>query len=81
MNIRGSDANYSPIVNSYILIDKYKNIKSFCDLKKISQSFRSKFKKIDFLDIKNVVKFSKKLKKKNFLLIKILVLIFEKIIS
>ena len=25
LNIRGRDSNYTPIPNSYILIDKYKN--------------------------------------------------------
>ena len=35
LNIRGRDTKYSPIPYSYILIDKNKNIKFFCDLKKI----------------------------------------------
>ena len=34
LNIRGKDSKYVPIPNSYILIDKYKNIIFFCDLKK-----------------------------------------------
>ena len=37
LNIRGRDTKYSPIPYSYILIDKYKNIKVFCDLKKYHQ--------------------------------------------
>ena len=36
LNIRGRDTKYTPIPYSYILIDKNKNIKFFCDLKKIS---------------------------------------------
>ena len=51
LNIRGSDTKYTPIPNSYILIDKNKNIKFFCNLKKISLSFKKKFKKIKFFDI------------------------------
>ena len=39
LNIRGKDSKYSPIPNSYILIDKHKNIKLFCDLGKISSNF------------------------------------------
>ena len=52
LNIRGKDTKYTPIPYSYILIDKNKNIKFFCDLKKISSSFKKSFKKIKFLDIK-----------------------------
>ena len=67
MNIRGRDAKYTPIPHSYILIDKYRNIKFFCDLKKISRSFRSHFKKIDFLDIKKCSKILQEIKNKKFL--------------
>jgi Xaa-Pro aminopeptidase len=52
LNIRGKDTNYSPIPNGYILIDKKKNIKFFCDLKKISYTLRKKLNVINFLDIK-----------------------------
>ena len=45
LNIRGRDTKYTPIPNSYILIDKNKNIKFFCDLKKISLSLKKNFKK------------------------------------
>ena len=38
------------------LIDKNKNIKFFCDLKKISSSLKRKFRKIEFLDIKSCSK-------------------------
>ena len=51
LNIRGNDSKYTPIPNSYILIDKIKNVKFFCDLKKISPLFREKFNKIEFIDI------------------------------
>ena len=36
LNIRGNDTKYTPYPISYILINKNKNIKFFCDLKKIS---------------------------------------------
>ena len=52
LNIRGRDTKYTPIPNSYILIDKNRNIKFFCETKKISTSLRKSFKKIKFLDIK-----------------------------
>ena len=35
LNIRGRDTKYTPIPSCYILISKNKNIKFFCDLKKL----------------------------------------------
>ena len=46
LNIRGRDTKYTPIPYSYILIDKNKNIKFFCNKKKITPSLRKCFKKI-----------------------------------
>ena len=68
LNIRGRDAKYAPIPFSYILIDKNKKIKFFCDLKKISSSFKKKFKKISFLDIKNCTKILLNIKKRKFII-------------
>ena len=48
LNIRGRDTKYTPIPYSYILIDKNKNIKFFCDLKKISPILKKCFKKVEF---------------------------------
>ena len=53
---------------SYILIDKNKNIKFFCDLKKISFTFRRYFKKIEFLDIKICYKILSRIKKNKFII-------------
>ena len=68
LNIRGKDTKYSPIPYSYILIDKNKNIKFFCDLRKISLSFKRNFKKIKFLDIKVCAETLKEIKKKKFVI-------------
>jgi Xaa-Pro aminopeptidase len=68
LNIRGHDTNYTPIPYSYILIDKKKNIKFFCDLKKISYLFGRHFKKIKFVDINEATKILKNIKKKNFII-------------
>ena len=68
MNIRGRDTKYAPIPYSYILIDKNKKIKFFCDLKKLSLSFRRGLKKIEFLDIKFCAKILSKIKKKKFII-------------
>ena len=68
LNIRGRDTKYTPIPHSYILIDKEKNIKFFCDLKKISLSLRRTFKKIKFLDIKDCAKTLLGIEKKKFII-------------
>ena len=55
-NIRGRDTQYTPIPNSYALIDRKKNIQFFCDLRKISLSIKKKFKnKIEVIN-KDVLK-------------------------
>ena len=68
LNIRGRDTKYTPIPFSYILIDKSKNIKLFCDLKKISPNFKKKFEKIEFLDFKVCFKIISDIKKKKFII-------------
>ena len=68
LNIRGSDTKYTPIPNSYILLDKKKNIKFFCDLKKISTSFKKKFNKIEFINIKDTGEILSNIYKKKFII-------------
>jgi Xaa-Pro aminopeptidase len=64
LNIRGKDSLYSPVPNSYILIDQNKNVNFFCDLKKITSSFKKKFNRVKFIDINNVEEILLKIKKK-----------------
>ncbi len=68
LNIRGKDVDYSPIANSYLLLDVKKNIYFFCDLKKIDRNFKKKFNHINILDINLVEKFLFNIKNKNILL-------------
>jgi len=68
LNIRGQDTEYSPIPNCFILIDNNENIKLFCDLKKISQSFKKKFNKIKFIEIKFIEKILSKIINKKFII-------------
>ena len=68
LNIRGHDTKYTPIPYSYILVEKNKNIKFFCDLKKISQSLKRHFKKIEFLDIRICKKILSGIKNKKFII-------------
>ena len=49
-NIRGRDVKYSPLPHSYVLINQNKEIKFFCDLKKVSKSLKKKFNKVKFLN-------------------------------
>ncbi len=68
LNIRGRDSKYTPIPYSYILIDRYKNVKFFCDLRKISLSLRNKLKKVQFIDIKLIGETLSKIKRKKFII-------------
>ena len=68
LNIRGWDAKYTPIPHSYILIDKDKNIKFFCDLRKISSSLKKIFYKVEFLDINSTTKILSRINKKKFII-------------
>ena len=68
LNMRGQDTKYTPIPYSFILIDKNKNIKFFCDLNKLTPSFKNKFKKVDFLDIKTCNKKLSEIQNKNFII-------------
>ena len=68
LNIRGDDSKYAPIPHCYILIDKKKNIYFFCDLKKISKSFKKKFGKIKFKQIEATSTILSKINKKKFII-------------
>jgi Xaa-Pro aminopeptidase len=68
LNIRGNDSKYTPIPCSYILFDKKKNINFFCDLEKISTSFKKKFNKVKFINIKNISLILSKIYKKNIMI-------------
>ena len=68
LNIRGKDSSYTPIPYSYVLINKNKNIKFFCDLKKISLSLKKKLKKIKFLNIESIDKNLLEIYKKKFII-------------
>ncbi len=82
LNIRGADSKYSPIPNSYMLVDKNKNIFFFCDLKKISFKVKNQFKKIKFISISSLVKVLRKINEKKFIIDKnTCSIFFEKIIS
>ena len=68
LNIRGRDTKYTPIPYSYVLIDKHRNIKCFCDLKKVSSSLRKNLNKVEFLDIKDCTNILLEIEKKKFII-------------
>ena len=68
LNIRGRDAEYTPIPYCYILINKDKDIKLFCDLTKIPLTFKKKFKKVKFIDIRFCKDILSKIDKKKFII-------------
>ena len=68
LNIRGSDAKYTPTPHSYILIDKKNNIKLFCDINKISLPLRRYLKKVEFIKIDLIEKILSKIKNKKFII-------------
>ena len=67
-NIRGQDTKYAPIPYSHVLIDQYKNINFFCDLKKVSIELRKKFNKITFIKKESISKVLSAIKKKKFII-------------
>ncbi len=67
-NIRGRDTQYTPIPNSYALIDRKKNVQFFCDLRKISLSIKKKFKKVNFIKFELANNVLSKIKNKKFII-------------
>ena len=68
LNIRGNDDYYAPIPYCFILIDKNKNIQFFCDLKKLSKSFKKYFYKIKFISFDEIEKVLSEIKQKKFII-------------
>ncbi len=68
LNIRGRDSDYTPMPNSFILIERYKKIKFFCDLKKVTVSLKRKLNKVEFIKIDLIQKYLSKISKKKFII-------------
>ena len=68
LNIRGRDTKYAPIPHSYVLIEKNRNIRFFCDLKKVSSTLKRSFKQIKFLDVKDCAKTLSKIENKKLII-------------
>ena len=64
LNIRGNDSKFSPLPNSYLIIDRKKNVNLFCNLKKIDKKLRKKLKDTKINDISSIEQFLKNIRHK-----------------
>ena len=77
LNIRGKDLPNSPLINCKLIISDSNKLFFFTNLKKISNSFKKKFKNIIFLEEKKFFQTISNFKKKNFSIDKKTCSIFE----
>ena len=67
LNLRGSDCDFAPIPNSYLIINNKNKGYFFCELKKISPKLRKDLgDNIKIQDINNIKNFILRIKNKNF---------------
>ena len=67
LNLRGGDSKYSPVPNSYLILNNRNQVYFFCDLKKISKKTKKDFdKNIMIIDINLIKEFILKIKNKSF---------------
>ena len=68
LNIRGQDSEFTPTPNSYLTIDKNRKVNLFCNLKKINNSFKKKFKNVNIINIDTLSLVLTKIKDKKVLI-------------
>ena len=69
LNLRGSDSEFTPIPNSYLIINKENKAYFFCNLSKINKKLKNGLgKNIKVLNIKNLEYFILNIKSKKFYL-------------
>jgi len=64
LNLRGLDSNFTPIPNSYLILDNKNKVYFFCNLKKINKKLRRDLQNIKILNINYIDQFLLKLKNK-----------------
>jgi len=64
LNIRGSDSEFTPTPNSYVIINKEKKIYLFCNLKKIDKKFKKSLHNIEIININYIENYFLKMKNK-----------------
>jgi Xaa-Pro aminopeptidase len=78
LNIRGEDSEFSPIPNSYLILNNKNKVYFFCNLKKINKKLKKELKNIKILDIKFIKQFLLSIKNKTVQLDKTSCSIFYK---
>jgi len=66
LNLRGADSSFTPIPNSYLILNNKSEVYFFCDMKKIDNKLKKDLKGINILDIKYIQNFVNKIKNKRF---------------
>jgi len=64
LNLRGSDSDFSPIPNCYLILDNKNKVYLFCDLKKINRKLKRDLKDVIIIDINYIAQFILKIKNK-----------------
>jgi len=64
LNLRGSDSDFSPIPNCYLILDSKNKVYLFCDLKKINKKLKKDLKDVIIIDINYIEQFILKIKNK-----------------
>ena len=64
LNIRGSDSEFTPTPNSYVIINKEKKIYLFCNLKKIDKKLKKSLHNIEIININYIENYFLKMKNK-----------------
>jgi len=65
LNLRGADSKYTPIPNSYLILDSNSKVYFFCDLKKIDNKLKKNLGNMLIYKIEFIDEFLLKIKKKN----------------
>ena len=64
LNIRGADSEFTPIPNSYAILDVQNKVYFFCNLQKINKKFKKNLKNVEIKDINYIKQFILKIKNK-----------------
>ena len=82
LNIRGKDSKFTPLPNSYLILDNKKKVILFCDLRKIDKKINKHLKNIKIIDINFTQLFLSKIKNKKIQIdVNSCSILFEKIIK
>jgi Xaa-Pro aminopeptidase len=64
LNLRGYDSEFTPIPNSYLILDDKNSIYFFCDLKQVDKKLKRNLKNIKIIDVNYIESFLLQIKNK-----------------